>query len=121
MRHIKIEEQNEIVKYYSSKRRTTMNIRTEQPILQVKNLHFRYNDEKETLKGVNLDIYEGEKIAVLGSNGAGKSTFFLNINGVLRSSDGQIIYRGKTITKKDMNELRKNVSASQISSPWNLK
>ena len=109
MRHIKIEEQNEIVKYYSSKRRTTMNIRTEQPILQVKNLHFRYNDEKETLKGVNLDIYEGEKIAVLGSNGAGKSTFFLNINGVLRSSDGQIIYRGKTITKKDMNELRKNV------------
>ena len=47
-----------------------MNKRTENPILQVKNLHFRYNDEKETLKGVSLDIYEGEKIAVLGSNGA---------------------------------------------------
>lgn len=81
----------------------------ENPILQVKDLHFRYNDEKETLRGINLDICEGEKIAVLGSNGAGKSTFFLNINGVLKSSSGQIIYRGKTIDKKSLNELRKNV------------
>lgn len=86
-----------------------MNKRTENPILQVKDLHFRYNDEKETLRGINLDIYEGEKIAVLGSNGAGKSTFFLNINGVLKSSAGQICYRGKTIDKKSLNELRKNV------------
>ncbi len=81
----------------------------EAPILQVKDLHFRYNDEKETLRGISLDIYEGEKIAVLGSNGAGKSTFFLNINGVLKSSSGQICYRGKTIDKKSLNELRKNV------------
>lgn len=86
-----------------------MNTRTDQPILQVKDIHFRYNDEKETLKGINLDIYDGEKIAVLGSNGAGKSTFFLNINGVLKSTSGEICYRGKTIGKKDLNELRKNV------------
>ncbi len=86
-----------------------MNKRTDNPILQAKNIHFRYNDEKETLRGINLDIYEGEKIAVLGSNGAGKSTFFLNINGVLKSSEGEICYRGKTIDKKSLNELRKNV------------
>ncbi len=82
---------------------------TQQPILQVKDIHFQYNDEKETLRGVSLDIHEGEKIAVLGSNGAGKSTFFLNINGVLKSSSGEIIYRGKKIDKKSLNELRKNV------------
>ncbi len=86
-----------------------MKRRNEEPILQVKDLHFSYNDEKETLRGISLDIYEGEKIAVLGSNGAGKSTFFLNINGVLKSSSGQICYRGKTIDKKSLNELRKNV------------
>ena len=86
-----------------------MNRKEENPILQVKDVHFRYNDEKETLKGISLDIYEGEKIAVLGSNGAGKSTFFLNINGVLKSSSGEICYRGKTIDKKSLNELRKNV------------
>ena len=85
-----------------------MNRKAENPILEVKDVHFRYNDEKETLKGISLDIYEGEKIAVLGSNGAGKSTFFLNINGVLKSSSGEICYRGKTIDKKSLNELRKN-------------
>lgn len=78
-------------------------------ILQVKNLSYTYGNEKEALKNINLDIYQGEKIAVIGSNGAGKSTFFLNINGVLNSSKGSIIYKGKVITKKDLNELRKNV------------
>ena len=91
------------------KRREIMNNNTKQPILQVKDLHFRYNDEKETLRGISLDIHQGEKIAVLGSNGAGKSTFFLNINGVLKSSSGEICYRGRKIEKKNLNELRKNV------------
>ena len=54
-----------------------------EPILKVEDLHFTYNGEKTALNGVDLNIYKGEKIAVLGSNGAGKSTFFLNINGVL--------------------------------------
>lgn len=78
-------------------------------ILQVKDLSYTYGNEKEALKNISLDIYKGEKIAVLGSNGAGKSTFFLNINGVLTPNKGSIIYKGKTITKKDFNELRKSV------------
>lgn len=79
------------------------------PILEVRDLHFTYNTEKHALNGVDLQIYEGEKIAVLGSNGAGKSTFFLNINGVLKSDRGEILYRGEKITKKRLNHLRKNV------------
>ena len=80
-----------------------------EPILKVEDLHFTYNGEKTALNGVDLNIYEGEKIAVLGSNGAGKSTFFLNINGVLKSHHGDIYYRGEKITKKNLNDLRKNV------------
>lgn len=80
-----------------------------EPILQVRDLHFTYNEEKHALNGVNLDIYEGERIAVLGSNGAGKSTFFLNINGVLKAEKGEVIYRGEKITRKRLNHLRKNV------------
>lgn len=79
------------------------------PILEVRDLRFSYNEEKHALKGVDVTIYEGERIAVLGSNGAGKSTFFLNINGVLKSENGEIIYRGEKITKKRLNHLRKNV------------
>lgn len=47
-----------------------------EPILKVEDLHYAYNGEKAALNGIDLNIYEGEKIAVLGSNGAGKSTFF---------------------------------------------
>ena len=80
-----------------------------EPILKVEDLHYAYNGEKAALNGIDLNIYEGEKIAVLGSNGAGKSTFFLNINGVLKSHHGEIYYRGEKITKKNLNNLRKNV------------
>ena len=61
------------------------------------------------MDGVNVDIYEGEKIAVLGSNGSGKSTFFLNVDGVLTPEQGKIIYRDTVISKKNLNELRKNI------------
>ncbi|MEG2733038.1 MAG: ABC transporter ATP-binding protein, partial [Clostridium sp.] len=78
-------------------------------ILQIQNLNYSYEDNKPALSDVNLKIFKGEKIAVLGSNGAGKSTFFLNMNGVLTPDRGDIIYRGKKILRSDLNELRKNV------------
>ena len=78
-------------------------------ILQVRDLQYAYSDEKMALKGVDLDIRQGERIAVMGSNGAGKSTFFLNINGELQCEHGEIFYRGQKMTKKTMNDLRKNV------------
>ncbi|NFO03798.1 ABC transporter ATP-binding protein [Clostridium botulinum] len=78
-------------------------------ILKVRNLNYKYNNEKIVLSNIDIDIYEGEKVAILGSNGAGKSTFFLNINGVLTPKSGDIIYKGKKISKKELNELRKNI------------
>lgn len=86
-----------------------MKDKIKETILQIKGLYYSYTNEKDTLNNINIDIYKGEKMAVLGSNGAGKSTFFLNINGVLKPKSGEIIYKGKMITKKDLNELRKNV------------
>lgn len=78
-------------------------------ILQIKDLKYAYSEEKMALNGVSLDIHSGEKIAVMGTNGAGKSTFFLNINGVLRAESGEIRYRGDVINKKNITNLRKNV------------
>lgn len=78
-------------------------------ILQINHLYYSYPNRQYALNGVSADIYQGEKIAVLGSNGAGKSTFFLNLNGVLQAHGGEIIYRGCVINKKNIVELRKNV------------
>ncbi|MEY8354368.1 ABC transporter ATP-binding protein [Lachnospiraceae bacterium 54-53] len=81
----------------------------EEILLQAENLCYSYEPGSQALKGINLTVRRGEKIAVLGSNGAGKSTCFLNLNGVYRPESGRILYRGKEIGKGDLNELRKNV------------
>lgn len=80
-----------------------------EPILKIKDLYYDYGNGTTALNGVSVDIYEGEKIAVIGSNGAGKSTFFLNTNGVLKPDQGEISYRGTIINKKNLKELRKNI------------
>lgn len=77
-------------------------------LLQVKGLSFSYGEEP-VLKDVNLIIRRGERIAVMGSNGAGKSTFFLNLNGILKPDSGEILLGGTKIGKKELNLLRKKV------------
>jgi cobalt/nickel transport system ATP-binding protein len=80
-----------------------------QLILKVEEIYYNYGNGNAALDGVSLDIYEGEKIAVIGSNGSGKSTFFLNIDGVLTPEHGKITYRDIAINKKNLKELRKNI------------
>lgn len=78
-------------------------------ILDVKNLTFAYEQEKVALENISISIQKGEKVAILGANGAGKSTFFLTINGVLHPQSGDIYYRGEAMTHKNVNTFRKNI------------
>lgn len=78
-------------------------------ILKIQHLTYEYQPDKQALQDINLSIHKGEKIAVMGSNGAGKSTFFLNLNGVLQAEHGEIFYEGKKIGQKELNELRRHV------------
>lgn len=80
----------------------------EEELLKVKDLSFTY-EEEPVLKNISLTVRHGEKIAVMGSNGAGKSTFFLNLNGVLKPDAGEIFLNGRKIGKKDMGLLRRQV------------
>lgn len=77
-------------------------------LLQVKGLCFSY-EKKPILKQIDVTVRKGERIAVMGSNGAGKSTFFLNLNGVLKPDSGDILLEGKKLKKKDFKELHKRV------------
>ena len=49
------------------------------------------------LRGFSVVIPEGEKVAVVGRNGAGKSTFFLHCNGLYRPHSGQVCFRGQPL------------------------
>lgn len=80
-------------------------------IIEIKNLKYAYTGDKSALRGIDVTIGKGERIAVIGSNGAGKSTFFLNLNGVLTPDSGEIYFKGQKLTrdKKDLNTLRKSI------------
>ncbi|MCF5070121.1 ATP-binding cassette domain-containing protein, partial [Pseudomonas syringae] len=64
-----------------------------QPILELKDLDVFYGPI-QALKGVSLQINEGETVSLIGSNGAGKSTLLMSIFGQPRASGGQILYQG---------------------------
>ena len=80
----------------------------EKTIIETKDLSFSY-EEKQVLKKINVSIRKGEKIAVMGCNGAGKSTFFLNLNGVLQPDDGTIFFHGEKMGKKNFLKLHEKV------------
>jgi len=66
-------------------------------MLVVKNLHVYYG-AIHALKGINFHVDEGEIVALIGANGAGKSTTLSTISGLLQPREGSVIFRGEDIT-----------------------
>jgi ABC-type multidrug transport system fused ATPase/permease subunit len=64
------------------------------PTVTVRDLEFSY-DETKVIKGINIDIYPGEKVALVGGSGAGKSTLMDLIIGVLAPNVGSVKISGK--------------------------
>lgn len=80
-------------------------------LLELKNASYSYDEQPDALKNVSVCIHAGERIAVIGGNGAGKSTFFLCCNGVLVPQHGEIYYGNRQIRhrRKDLLFLRERV------------
>jgi branched-chain amino acid transport system ATP-binding protein len=66
-------------------------------MLEVKNLHVYYG-AIHALKGINFHVDQGEIVALIGANGAGKSTTLSTISGLLQPREGQVIFKGEEIT-----------------------
>lgn len=87
----------------------------ETPILKLEKLSYVYSPEtayeKKALKGIDLDIYEGQFIGVIGHTGSGKSTMIQHLNGLIKATSGALYYKGDNIyaEKYNMRELRNNV------------
>ena len=80
------------------------------PRLKVRNLRKQY-DERVILNGVDLEIYPGQIVALIGSSGSGKSTMLRCINLIEEISDGQIWLEGRDISVAgiDQDEVRRDV------------
>lgn len=66
-------------------------------MLKLQNIHTHYG-KIEALRGVSLEVNQGEIVSLIGANGAGKSTLLMTICGDPRASAGQIWFEGKEIT-----------------------
>lgn len=81
-------------------------------ILKAEDLYFSYDDEQShSLNGLSLEIKKGQKVAFMGANGSGKSTFFLCCTGILKPQKGKLIFNNKEITykKKELLDLRSKI------------
>jgi len=67
-------------------------------MLELEDLHVRYGNIR-ALQGVSLTVAQGELVALIGSNGAGKTTVLRTISGLLRPSEGSITFEGADITR----------------------
>lgn len=68
-------------------------------MLKIEDLHVYYGNI-HALKGVSLEIKEGEIVTLIGANGAGKSTLLKTISGLLKPKQGKIVFEGKQIAAK---------------------
>ncbi|MHA1476081.1 MAG: energy-coupling factor ABC transporter ATP-binding protein [Promethearchaeota archaeon] len=86
-----------------------MNENETPPQIDVKDLHFSFFPHQEILKGINIEVKKGESVVILGENGSGKSTFFLNLLNLLPNFTGAIQINGKEVNRKNERNIRKKV------------
>ena len=75
-------------------------------ILEIKDLQVRYGGI-EAVKGISLEVPEGEIVTLIGANGAGKSSTLRTIAGLVKPAGGNIYFKGEDITGMDANEIVK--------------
>lgn len=82
--------------------------------LILKNLKFGYSHrkaEKYVINDISMEIHKGDKIAIVGYNGAGKTTFTKLLLRLYEADKGEIIYNGKNINEYTVDSYRKNIAA----------
>jgi branched-chain amino acid transport system ATP-binding protein len=75
-------------------------------ILELEDVHTFYGSI-QALKGVSLDVYDGEVVTLIGANGAGKSTTLRSINGLNHPREGRIRFQGRDITQESPHDVVK--------------
>ena len=86
--------------------------RDEDWVIKAENVSYTYDgNNQKALNGLNLKIRRGSKVAFMGGNGSGKSTFFLCLNGIRRPDEGTIYIDGKPVeyTRKGLLDVRSKV------------
>ena len=89
------------------------------PRLKVVNLRKSY-DSKLVLDGVDLEVFPGQIVAIIGSSGSGKSTVLRCVNLIEEIQDGQIFLEGKEISEPDVNQDKVREEIGLVFQSFNL-
>jgi len=81
----------------------------ELPIILVKDVDYTYPNRTVALKHINLNIYKGELVGIMGMNGAGKTTLIRTLNGLIRPLKGNVYIDGENIKSKNIGTISKKV------------
>jgi branched-chain amino acid transport system ATP-binding protein len=76
-------------------------------MLEINRLQVKYGD-RTVLRGVDLSVAEGEIVALIGANGAGKTSLINTVSGLIRPSAGEIRFRGKSIQGQQPHKVLRN-------------
>lgn len=79
-------------------------------VLEMKDIWYGYDSNKDVLSGINLKIKTGEKVAIIGENGSGKSTLLDIISGFIQPEQGEIKVDGISTEEIGIAELRKKIA-----------
>ena len=74
-------------------------------LVEAKDVWFSYDHDVMALRGINLEVGKGEKIAFIGQNGGGKTTLAKHFNGLLKPSKGRVLVKGVETTELPTNRL----------------
>ena len=73
-------------------------------VFELNDVHFSYLGKFPALCGINIGINQGQKIAIIGANGSGKSTFLQILDGLIFADRGRVSFYGKEINEKIFND-----------------
>lgn len=106
---------NDLTKFFNLKPTTidgsqSLELLTSAPAIEFKDVTFKYtNTEKNILNTFNLEIKSGEKIAIVGHNGAGKTTFAKLLSRIYLPTDGKILINGTDLREIKTKDWNKNI------------
>ncbi|HUA22355.1 MAG TPA: energy-coupling factor ABC transporter ATP-binding protein [Bryobacteraceae bacterium] len=78
------------------------------PLIEVHDLSFRYDDGTQALEDIHFALQPGETVALLGANGSGKTTFVLQLNGILRG-EGSVTVCGLPVNQENLAAIRSKI------------
>lgn len=79
------------------------------PVLELKHVSFSYPNGFQAVHGIDLTVEAGEKVAIIGENGAGKTTMAKMMNGLLRPTEGEILVNGVPTRDKTVATISRDV------------